>query len=187
MKKLFLLLLLISACEQVYLPKQKGFFVHQFSVPNYSNIILSNRNIDNPCFYSFQVNKLSQVEFDENCNSVIKYDLLKSEVFLTNIKIDNNLELVSLDFNNRIIENSLKSSVIKSSEFNDVNKKVYAKYFTFIGNNPSNTHFYITDSISNYISGSLYFDSKPNYDSLFPSIQYMNNDIKKIIQTFIWN
>jgi hypothetical protein len=146
MKKLFLLLLLISACEQVYLPKQKGFFVHQFSVPNYSNIILSNRNIDNPCFYSFQVNKLSQVEFDENCNSVIK-----------------------------------------SSEFNDVNKKVYAKYFTFIGNNPSNTHFYITDSISNYISGSLYFDSKPNYDSLFPSIQYMNNDIKKIIQTFKWN
>ena len=61
MKKLFLLLFLVSACEQAYLPKQKAFFAHQFSLPNYSDMILSNKNTDKPCFYSFQVNKLSQV------------------------------------------------------------------------------------------------------------------------------
>ena len=46
MKKLFLLLFLVSACEQAYLPKQKAFFAHQFSLPNYSDMILSNKNTD---------------------------------------------------------------------------------------------------------------------------------------------
>lgn len=187
MKKIFLLLFVVSACEQVYLPKQKAFFAHQFSVPNYINHTFFNNSLENPCSYSFQINKLSQIKLDKNCNSIIRYDLLKSKVFLTNILIDNNFEIINADFNNRITENSLKSRVIKTSEFNDINKKVYAKYFTFIGDTPSNIHFYITDSVSNYISGSLYFDSKPNYDSLLPSINYMNNDIRKIIQTFKWN
>jgi hypothetical protein len=32
----------------------------------------------------------------------------------------------------------------------------------------------------------LYFDSKPNYDSLLPSIFLVNNEIRKMIQTFKW-
>jgi gliding motility-associated lipoprotein GldD len=184
MNKLFFFFFFFFSCDQVYLPKQKAFFAHQFPSPNY---ILSNNREKKLCKYSFQINELSEIKFDKKCNSIIKYKLLNSKLFLTNIKIDNNLELVNLDFNNRVAENSLKSNVIKSSEFNDVSRKVYAKYFTFIGDTPSNTQFYITDSISNYISGSLYFDSKPNYDSLLPSIKYMNNDIRKIIQTFKWN
>ena len=67
------------------------------------------------------------------------------------------------------------------------NLKIYAKYFTFSGYTPSNTQFFITDSISKYISGSLFFESKPNYDSLLPSIEFTNNEIRKLIQSFNWN
>ena len=180
MKLFIYLFIFLTGCEQVVLPKQKVFLSQQFPFPSYVDT-------QKKCLYNFQINELSHIYFDENCNSVIKYELLKSTIYISNIKINDNLELIKSDFNKRLSDNSHKSSIVKSSEFNDRNKNVYAKYFTFIGDSPSNTQFYITDSISNFISGSLFFESKPNYDSLLPSVTYMNNDIRKIIQSFKWN
>ena len=100
--------------------------------------------------------------------------------------MNDNLDLIKNDFDQKIIDNSSKVSKITTSEFNDYQKKVYALYYSFIGDAPSNIQFYVTDSLSNFITGSLYFKSKPNYDSLLPSISYVKNDIKKIIETFKW-
>ncbi|MBU86718.1 MAG: gliding motility lipoprotein GldD, partial [Flavobacteriaceae bacterium] len=38
----------------------------------------------------------------------------------------------------------------------------------------------------NFLVGSLYFRTKPNFDSLMPSIYYIENDIKKIVETLRW-
>ena len=59
--------------------------------------------------------------------------------------------------------------------------------FLFVGDTPSNIQYYITDSIKNFLSANLYFNSKPNYDSLLPYIHYIRNDIKKMIESFEWN
>ena len=44
----------------------------------------------------------------------------------------------------------------------------------------------ISDSVSNFFRGALYFDCKPNADSLAPAIQYIREDIIELIQTFSW-
>ena len=77
MNKLFFLFFLFFACDQVYLPKQKAFFAHQFPSPNY---ILSYNNEKKICNYSFQINELSEIKFDKKCNSIIKYKLLNSKL-----------------------------------------------------------------------------------------------------------
>ena len=46
--------------------------------------------------------------------------------------------------------------------------------------------FLLTDSVSNFFRGALYFDCKPNADSLAPAIQYIREDIIELIQTFSW-
>ena len=84
-------------------------------------------------------------------------------------------------------KNSENAFFVNSSEYVDEQKKVFAKYFSFSGDTPSNTYFFITDSDKFYLSGSLFFDSKPNYDSLLPSINHVNKNIRKLIQSFNWN
>ena len=179
MFRLILVLFFLIGCEQIDLPKKKAYLAHQFSKPTY-------KDISHNCSYSFKINTISNINYDFNCNAKINYELLKADLFISNIKINNNLELIENDFNQKIADNSSKVSNITTSEFNNYENKVYALYYTFVGDAPSNIQFYVTDSLSNFVTGSLYFKSKPNYDSLLPSISYVKNDIKKIIETFQW-
>ena len=48
MNKLFFFFFFFFSCDQVYLPKQKAFFAHQFPSPNY---ILSNNREKKLCKY----------------------------------------------------------------------------------------------------------------------------------------
>ena len=152
MFRLIPILFFFIGCEQIDLPKKKAYLAHQFSKPTY-------KDISHNCSYSFKINTISNINYDFNCNAKINYELLKADLFISNIT---------------------------TSEFNNYENKVYALYYTFVGDAPSNIQFYVTDSLSNFVTGSLYFKSKPNYDSLLPSISYVKNDIKKIIETFQW-
>ena len=37
-----------------------------------------------------------------------------------------------------------------------------------------------------FISGALYFSARPNYDSIFPAIDYIKNDIVRIMESLQW-
>ncbi len=175
-----ILLLIVVGCNNDYiLPKPKAFLFKQFKNQEYYNF-------DSKCGFSFIVNKYSIIDSNE-CNLKIYNPYLKSTIFFTKVNIDNNIMLIQKDFDKKLKENSKNAFYVKSSEYVNSNKKIYAKYFTFSGDTPSNIQFFITDSISKYITGSLFFESKPNYDSLLPSIEFTNNEIRKLIQSFNWN
>lgn len=63
---------------------------------------------------------------------------------------------------------------------------VYGSLFLLDGEVASPVQFLLTDSVSNFLRGALYFDSKPNADSLAPAIRYVREDIIELIQTFSW-
>lgn len=175
----FLSFFLLQGCEDYSLPKQKGYLAHQFDLPKYEQI-------KTDCSLSFMINKKSKIKFDSNCNAIIFYPNLNAEIFISSLKINDNLRLLKSDFNNKVQENSISINKINVGEFNDsFNSKFGLSYF-FEGNSPSNIQFYVTDSVSNFLVGSLYFKTKPNYDSLFPSIYFIENDIKKIVETLRW-
>ena len=179
-RNLFLLMFLLVGCyNDSVIPKPNAFLYKEFEKPTYK-IYKSN------CGYSFQTNDTSTISSDE-CNLKINNKKLKATIFITYIKIDNNLNLIESDFNEKMNENSKNAFFVKSSEYVSEENNIFAKYFSFSGDTPSNTHFFLTDSVSFYFSGSLFFDSKPHYDSLIPSINYMNQDIRKLIQSFSWN
>jgi gliding motility-associated lipoprotein GldD len=54
------------------------------------------------------------------------------------------------------------------------------------GNAASQSQFYVTDSINHFITGSLYFYAKPNYDSILPAANYLQKDIKRIMESLEW-
>ena len=171
MKKLFILITVFVFSLSAY--SQVQFYDDSTSVADFPEI-------------SFQINDKSNLT-QEGCNLNIKNLKLRSTIFITHIKIDNNLSLIESDFADKMNKNSENAFFVNSSEYVDEQKRVFAKYFSFSGDTPSNTYFFITDSDKFYLTGSLFFDSKPNYDSLLPSINHVNKDIRKLIQSFNWN
>jgi gliding motility-associated lipoprotein GldD len=59
-------------------------------------------------------------------------------------------------------------------------------FYNVTGNAATNTQFYITDSTKHFMVGSLYFYAKPNYDSIFPAIEFIKKDMVKIMESTQW-
>ena len=59
-------------------------------------------------------------------------------------------------------------------------------FYMINGDAATQSQFYVTDSINHFISGALYFESKPNFDSIYPAVVYLRNDIRRIMETIDW-
>jgi len=59
--------------------------------------------------------------------------------------------------------------------------------YEVIGNAASPSQFYVTDSIKNFLLGSVYFKTKPNYDSILPAATYLRNDMRVLMESLKWD
>jgi gliding motility-associated lipoprotein GldD len=59
-------------------------------------------------------------------------------------------------------------------------------YYEVKGNAASQSQFYVTDSTKHFVTGSLYFYAKPNYDSILPAAVHLQQDIRHIIESLRW-
>lgn len=50
----------------------------------------------------------------------------------------------------------------------------------------SQCQFYVTDSSQHFLTGSLYFKVKPNYDSILPAVRYLQKDMIQLVQSLEW-
>ena len=66
-------------------------------------------------------------------------------------------------------------------------KKVYGIWFPLEGSVASPYQFFVTDSVEHYMRGSLYFNTSPNPDSMAPVIEFVKEDLEKMLETFEWN
>lgn len=46
--------------------------------------------------------------------------------------------------------------------------------------------FYVTDSTSHFLRGSLYFSHRPNADSTAPVLERMEADVRRLMETVVW-
>ena len=178
--RIFWIFLVLFSCDSPITPKQSAFFAPEFSASSHNSFTTE-------CNYSFSKNKIARIEYQDNCNFNIVYDNLNAKIFFSSININNNFPDIIKVFDDRIIENSANITEVKVSEYRDDQILVYSRMFNYVGNAPSNLHFYLTDSTSNFLAGSLFFNTEPNYDSLLPYINYIRADVRKLIENFEWN
>ena len=110
----------------------------------------------------------------------------KATIYLSYLKIKNNLDSILQDVNRMPLKHVSKQSDINQKEFFNERNQIYGSIFSIKGNAASQIQFYLTDKTNNFLTGSLYFYSKPNYDSLLPAIRYIENDIKHFMETYSW-
>ena len=83
-------------------------------------------------------------------------------------------------------EHVIKADDILEQPFINDKKKVYGMFYQVGGNAATNAQFYATDSTKNFITGSVYFYAKPNFDSILPAAKYLQDDMRRIMETLEW-
>lgn len=79
------------------------------------------------------------------------------------------------------------SSGVIEREYENNLEKVYGYVFDIKGSQVASPYqFYVTDSSKYFLRGALYFDFKPNNDSLSPIINRLKTDIENMISTLKW-
>ena len=122
-----------------------------------------------------------------NCALNLEYPAMDATVYLTYQKVnDNNLDSLLYDAQKLTYDHTIKAETILEQPRIDSVNKVYGMFYMINGNAATQSQFYVTDSIRHFVTGSVYFESKPNFDSLYPAVVYLREDIRRIMETISW-
>lgn len=142
------------------------------------------------CPFSFEIPNYAtwQQRFKNNnpCSKAVIFPQFKAEILCDFIPVENEIADVSEVFRNKIYEHSFKSTGIIERSWSDEINQVYGITYEIKGNTACNFGFLITDSLNHIFLGQLLFQSKPNYDSLYPLINFIIKDAENIVETFRW-
>lgn len=75
---------------------------------------------------------------------------------------------------------------IRSSRLLRDSSRVFGTLFEVDGDAASPMVFYLTDSTDNFLYGALYFNSRPNGDSLAPVTERIRADMRHLAETLEW-
>lgn len=143
--------------------------------------------IKTDCPYSFSVNKNTYIVQKKNCGINIAYPNMKATLYLTYQDVqNNNLDSLLRDAQKLAYDHTIKANSIPAFPFVNPDSKVYGMFYPINGNAATQAEFYVTDSINHFLNGALYFDAKPNFDSIYPAVVYLREDIRKLMETITW-
>ena len=173
--------MVLTGCGEDAVPKPKAYLRLDYPEAAY-------KLYDGSCPYNFGVNSLARVSDKGGCNLTVEYPKMKATVYLTYKPVTgNNLEALLRDAQKLTYEHVIKADEIQEQPFINKEKKVYGMFYQVGGNAANNAQFYVTDSTRHFLTGSVYFYAKPNFDSVLPAASYIKDDMRNIMETLKWN
>ncbi|RKS55195.1 protein involved in gliding motility GldD [Gillisia mitskevichiae] len=186
MKRISIILLILSvfiSCKDEVLPKPKAFLSLEFPAANYVET-----NLD--CPYSFEINSMASIVRSKGsvpCWINLNYPKLNASVFITYQEVHNNLDSLLMDSQKLPLQHTIKADFIEGDVYVNPEHKTYGMFYEIDGDAASQAQFYVTDSVKHFMTGSLYFNQKPNFDSIMPAASYIKSDIKRLMESLKWN
>lgn len=182
LKSLFLVFvfsLLLTGCKDDVLPKPASQLRLEYPLANYTQF-------ENHCPFTFNMNSDAVIKEDGNCGFSITYPKMKATLYLTYKPVSGNLNNLLRDAQKLTYEHVIKADDILEQPFINQEKKVYGMFYQVGGNAATNSQFYVTDSVKHFITGSVYFYAKPNFDSIMPAASYIKNDMQTLMESLEW-
>ena len=167
------------SCDSDVLPKPEAFLSLEYPKADYIKIA-------SDCSYDFEKNDIGIVRFKDNCSAIVDYPALDGTLFLTYRKVNDNIIDLLRDAQKLTYEHVIKADDIIEEKYVNEIQDVYGMFYDVRGNAASQSQFYVTDSAQHFITGSIYFNAKPNYDSIYPAAVYLKNDIRHLMETISW-
>lgn len=166
---------LVFSCENNFnLPKPDAYLRIEFNEPKYLNYEDLNSQID--FYYNSSSSSINQIS-SKSIN--LNYENLGMSLDLSFNKLSSENEVINYitDFNLLLDTHTKRSNGFLVKEFENVEYSTFGKIYEFKGDVASPIQFFITDSLNNFIQGAVNKEISSKYDSIYPSIQYIKNDI----------
>jgi gliding motility-associated lipoprotein GldD len=175
----FFCLLVLGACnEQTPIPKPKAQIRLEYPQGELATLETAN--------FIINYNNLANPKENKDLAYTLEYPEMKGAIFLSYRKLNNDLDKRTRDAKRLSYEHAVKAHNIVEQPFLNPDAKVYGSLFEVQGDAASQTQFFVTDSTDHFLTGSVYFYTKPNYDSILPAAAYLQNDIRNIMETLRW-
>lgn len=175
----FFCLSIFASCKDNVLVKPSAMLRLDYPEPKYHTI-----EID--CPYVFSINENARFIKKPGCDANIDYPDMKATLYLTYQKINDNLNSLMRDAQKLAYDHTIKANSIPEQPFVNPEEQVYGMFYMINGNAATQAEFYVTDSINHFLNGALYFEAKPNFDSIYPAVIYLREDIRRLIETIQW-
>jgi gliding motility-associated lipoprotein GldD len=200
--------LLATGCNSTYTSKKKGYykvdfpkrdyvkfdepgFPYSFEYPVYAKVVRDSSYLDNNPGNPYWVN----IDFPSfNGKIFISYKKIggtssykvknKDGKYTDSVGINTFQNMVN-DSYNLTYKNDVKANSIEDSIMHTPNH-ITGIFFRLSGNVATAKQFFLSDTVHNFLRGALYFDATPNEDSLRPVNNFLQEDMKHIINTLRW-
>jgi len=182
-----MLIMSLYACTgRDYSPKPRGYFNIEMPKKKYTTF-------NNGCAFSFDYPVYAEMLKDSSrdtrpCWYNLSFNRFNARLHLTYYDISSKKEYEGLieDARTFAFKHTVKANSIDQRLINYPEKKVYGVYYAIEGNTASSVQFFLTDSTKHYFRGALYFNERPQYDSIQPVVSFIKKDIDRMISTFKW-
>lgn len=178
-----ILLIALNACDRETFPKPRGYF--RIDLPNKDY-----KKYTGPCPFEFDIPRYSAFELAQDKKDSCIFDIVfpqqNARIYFTYLPVVNDLSTYVEDAYQMAYSHELKASAIKRKPIAIDSSEVYGMIYDLKGNVASSLQFYATDSSSHFVRGALYFNSKPNADSISPVLEFIREDVEHMLKSLEW-
>lgn len=177
--------MVLFACNSSYTPKPRGF--QRIDLPQH---VYANATVE-ACHYSFDLPNYAILHHDpypggDQCWYNVIFPTFNATLHLSYIDVTNRNQLFKLidDSRELVFKHVNKADEIIENYVNAPAGK--GIFYELEGNTATNAQFYITDSSSHFLRGSLYFNVRTNLDSIQPSLAFLKKDMLHLLESLQW-
>jgi gliding motility-associated lipoprotein GldD len=143
------------------------------------------------CPFKFPISKYGRLEYtsspqDPICWFNLSYPSFDAKVYFTYKEVDGNLRELIEESRMLTYEHQIKANRIREVAISDTSRSVYGLMYDLGGAVASPLQIYLTDSTDHFLRGSLYFNARPNPDSIDPVLNYIQEDLDKMVRELEW-
>jgi gliding motility-associated lipoprotein GldD len=173
-----------GSCKQSYTPKPAGYLKIDFPEKSY-------RLYSDQKEYQFEIPQYATVEIDSSPGAEkgwinVEFPSLNGTLHLSYKPVDDHLNDLITDSRELVYKHTVKAQGIEETPFIERDQHRFGMVYDLKGDVASAVQFFVTDSTDHFLRGSLYFNCRPNRDSLNPVIEFLRVDIIHLIETTEW-
>lgn len=184
---LFGCIAILTGCGKKAQPKPYGYF--RIDIPEHEYVEMTNLGP-----YSIEASIYCQPDKSDNTHATeadewinLVYPSINAKIHLSYKRINaSTFQQVTEESHSLAYKHTVRADAIQESYYGNDTTRVYGILYEMKGNAASPAQFYVTDSVSNFLRGSLYFNHTPNADSIAPAANYVLQDMIHMIETLRW-
>ncbi len=170
--------------EREPIPRPKGYWEIAFPKKEY-------QMYDSLCPFTFEYPVYARISpFSRDASKICWFDIVfpdyRATLHLSYEDVGKDFARFSEDQHTLAYKHTSKANAIEEIFVEAPEDRVWGIIYDIQGDAASNFQFHVTDSLHHFLRGSLYFDFKANQDSTAPVLDFLKQDITRLVETVKW-